>query len=162
MARGTPVKDTNGAVIPPGRYWLDVLGDKRKIFTDWAKGKPEVRIESTEDHADENRLFVIFTIPTTANNYGLSGAFFPTNVLGFPTIATNVTSSADTIQRPDPMTSTDVMADISKAIGEALGAGAKGAGKGLGISTTTIILVGVGTLFGLFMLNRLMIPKLSI
>ena len=56
MARGTPVKDTNGAVIPPGRYWLDAMGDKRKALTDWIKSKPEIRVETTEDHADESTL----------------------------------------------------------------------------------------------------------
>src|SRR5208337_2676730 len=90
MARGTPIKDTNGAVIPPGRYWLDVIGDKAKIFSDWAKSKPEVHIETSEVHTDsgveilarqfydpqihqglglksQDRIFVTFTIPSTSN-----------------------------------------------------------------------------------------------
>jgi hypothetical protein len=155
MARGTPVKDTNGAVIPPGRYWLDALGDKRKTFTDWAKSKPEVKIETTEDHADENRLFVIFTIPSTASNYGLSGVFFPTNVLGFPTIASGVQSSQDTVQRPDAPTSTDVLANIGKTVGTT----AKSMGEGLGLSPTRLILIGGGILVIVILANQL-IPKI--
>jgi hypothetical protein len=155
MARGTPIKDTNGAVIPPGRYWLDVLGDKRKTFTDWAKSKPEVKIETTEDHPDENRLFVIFTIPTTANNYGLSGVFFPTNVLGFPTIAGNVQSSQDTVQRPDAPTSTDVLGSIGKTVG----ATTKSFGEGLGLSPVKLALIG-GTVLVVVILANQLIPKI--
>jgi hypothetical protein len=158
MARGTPVKDTNGAVIPPGRYWLDAMGDKRKALTDWIKSKPEIRVETTEDHADENRLFVIFTIPPTANNYGLSGVFFPTNVLGFPTIAAGVQSSQDTIQRPDAMTSTDVLASVGKVVGTTT----KSFGEGLGLSPTKLALIGAGALVSVLLLNRFMMPRLPI
>jgi hypothetical protein len=158
MARGTPVKDTNGAVIPPGRYWLDAMGDKRKALTDWIKSKPEIRVETTEDHADENRLFVIFTIPPTANNYGLSGVFFPTNVLGFPTIAAGVQNSQDTIQRPDAMTSTDVLASVGKVVGTTT----KSFGEGLGLSPTKLALIGAGALVSVLLLNRFMMPRLPI
>jgi hypothetical protein len=158
MARGTPVKDTNGAVIPPGRYWLDAMGDKRKALTDWIKSKPEIRVETTEDHADENRLFVIFTIPPTANNYGLSGVFFPTTVLGFPTIAAGVQNSQDTIQRPDAMTSTDVLASVGKVVGTTT----KSFGEGLGLSPTKLALIGAGALVSVLLLNRFMMPRLPI
>lgn len=163
MARGTVVQGTNGAVIPPGRYWLDVVSQHRQAFDDWKKDKPEVHVETSEEDTDTNMLSVIFTIPAMANNYGLSGVFFPTQVLGFPTIAPpNVKSKADTIQRPDPTTSADVLAEMAAAMGKAAGAAGKGAGSALGISTTTLVLIGVGTLFGLFMLNRLMMPPIRL
>ena len=161
MARGTRIEGTNGAVIPPGRYWLDVPSGKRAAFDDWKKGKPEVRIETSEDDTDTNMLSIIFTIPAMAANFGLPGVFFPTNVLGFPTIAgANIQSKQDTGTVPDAPTSADVLADITSAIGKALGAAGKGAGEGLGISTTKLVMIGVGTLAGLFMLNRLMMPRL--
>jgi hypothetical protein len=157
MARGTPIASTNGAVIPPGRYWIDLSKAQEKAFTDWSQGKPEVHVESTEDNGE--RLFIILTIPTTANNYGLPGVFYPTQVLGFPTIAAaNVTSSADTISRPDPFTYTEAAKEIAESVGEVLGAGTKGASKGLGISTTTIVLFSVGALVALMLVNRIMMP----
>jgi hypothetical protein len=134
------------------------MGDKRKALTDWIKSKPEIRVETTEDHADENRLFVIFTIPPTANNYGLSGVFFPTNVLGFPTIAAGVQNSQDTIQRPDAMTSTDVLASVGKVVGTTT----KSFGEGLGLSPTKLALIGAGALVSVLLLNRFMMPRLPI
>ena len=161
MARGVPIKDTNGAVIPPGRYWLDVPSSKRAAFTDWKKGKPEVRIETTEDDTDTNMLFVIFVIPPTASNFALPGVFFPTQVLGFPTIAgPTVQAKQDTGTVPEGESSADVLADITGAIGKAIGSVGKGASEGLGISTTKLALIGVGALAGLFLLNRLLIPRL--
>jgi hypothetical protein len=156
MARGTAIKGTNGAVIPPGRYWQDFIGDPaKKAWAEWIKSKPEVHVETTEDHSDENRIFAIFTIPTTANNYGLAGLFYPTQLIGFPTIApVSITSSADTIQRPDPVTSADVLADMAKVAGKTT----KSFGEGLGLSSTTLALLGGGLLVGLFLLNKLMIP----
>lgn len=158
MARGTPIKDTNGAVIPPGRYWQDIIGEPaKKAWVEWIKGKPEVHIETTEDHVDENRLFVIFIIPSTANNYGLPGVFFPTNILGFPTIATTeVTSSQATVQRPEAMTSSDVLANIAKTTGSAT----KSFGEGLGVTPTTLVLVGIGVLAAALLFGRVMVPKL--
>lgn len=156
MARGTPVKGTNGAVIPPGRYWQDIIGEpSKKAWNEWIKGKPEVHVETTEDHTDENRLFVIFNVPTTASNYGMPGVFFPTQVLGFPTVAAaSVTSSADTIQRPDPMTSTEVLQQMAQSTG----AVAKSFGQGLGLTPTKLALIGGVTLVTLILVSRIMTP----
>lgn len=186
MARGIPIPNTNGAVVPPGRYWIDVIGDaKRKAWVDWSVSKPEVVIEKSEYSADNMNdpnqvmMTVIFSIPPTANNFGHPGVFFPTQVLGFPTIAgpTNdpyaVHSKADTVQRPAPMTYMEATEEvISKApkglshsieyladtAGRAAGAAVKGAGKGLGISTTNIVLIGVAALASLFLLARMTSP----
>jgi hypothetical protein len=162
MARGTAITGTNGAVIPPGRYWQDIIGDPaKKAWAEWVKSKPEVHIETTEDHVDDNRLFVIFTIPLNASNYGMSGVFFPTKVLGFPSIASSqVTGSQDTIQRPDPMTSADTLAKIAETIGQTAGAAAKGAGQGLGITPTKLALIGLGVVATALLFGHFMIPKI--
>jgi hypothetical protein len=163
IARGTPITGTNGAVIPPGRYWQDIIGDSaKKEWTDWKKSKPEVRIETTEDDIDGNRWFVIFIVPPTANNFGLKGVFFPTNVLGFPTIAEGVTTSQDTVQRPDDPTSAEVFSDITGGIGKAIGSAAKGASEGLGFSTTKFVMIGLGAIVTLVLLNRIVMPMLPI
>jgi hypothetical protein len=132
MARGTPQGD--GAVIPPGRYWIDAFNEKRDELTAWKKGKPEVKFETTEEDLDTNRLFVIFSIPKTASNFGLPGVWFPTKSLGFPTIAdTTVQSSDDTVQKPPAPTSADVLTDIAS------GAGQVGSGFLGQLNTDTII-----------------------
>ncbi len=160
MARGTAIPNTNGAVIPPGRYWQDIIGAPgRKAWDEWVKSKPEVHVETTEDHVDDNRLFVIFSVPANASNYGMTGVFFPTKVLGFPTIAdATISSSQDTIQRPPPMSTTDVLAKMAETAGKTAGAAAKGAGEGLGVSPTTLALIGAGALLGLLVLSKIMIP----
>ncbi len=153
MARGTPIKGTNGAVIPPGRYWIDLSKAQEKSFTDWSQGKPEVHVESTEDNGE--RLFIILTIPTTANNYGLPGVFYPTQLLGFPdTAAANVQSSRDVMKVPDAPTSADVLAEMAKTAGRTT----KSFGEGLGLSSTTLMLLGGGLIVGMFLLNKLMMP----
>jgi hypothetical protein len=186
MARGIPVPNTNGAVVPPGRYWIDVIGDaKRKAWIYWSVSKPEVTIEKSEYSADNLKdpnqvmMTVIFSIPPTANNFGHPGVFFPTQVLGFPTIAGpanspySVQSKPDTVQRPAPMTymeaSKEVITKVPKGLshsveyiadtaGKAIGSAVKGAGEGLGISTTNVILIGVATLASLFLLARMSSP----
>lgn len=157
MARGTPIPGTNGAVIPPGRYWIDLIGDKREKFKEWFAMKPEVTIEVIE-HPDTNRDFAIFIVPTFANNYGMPGVLFPTQDLGFPTIADASThTSADTVQRPPPMTYTEATQEVGTMAGKAIGAGIKGASTGisagLGISPTMLWL-GAGT-FALIALKLL-------
>lgn len=136
MARGTAIANTNGAVIPPGRYWLDTFDDlkgTRTQFMKWLTQKPEVRVETTQEDSESNprRLFTIFTIPANASNYGVAGVWFPTVALGFPTIApaagkTAVTQSDDTVQKPSAPTSTEVAKDIANSLGSILGAGTKG------------------------------------
>lgn len=179
MARGTPIKGTNGAVIPPGRYWIDVVNDeKRKAWVNWTMDKPEVTIEKTEWSTDADAQHVvstvIFTIPSTATNYGLPGVFFPTNILGFPTIAgAAVQSMADTVQRPAPMTSLEALAETPALLGqgiqsgvqftaETIGKAAKGVTEGLGISPTKLVLIGLSALVGYSLLNRLMLSRLPI
>jgi hypothetical protein len=158
MARGTPITGTNGAVIPPGRYWQDIIGDFAKNeWYEWKKSKPEVHVSTTEEHTDDNRLFVIFTVPSNASNYGMPGVFFPTQTLGFPSIApTDVTSSQDTVQRPTPTTSADVVAEMAKTAGSAT----KSFGEGLGISTGKLVLIGVGVVASALFFGRFMIPKI--
>lgn len=141
-ARGTvPQGVTGAAVIPPGRYWLDLFGANIEFFQNWAKSKPEVRIESTEQNQDISpaHAFVIFSIPPTANNYGMPGVLFPTVKLGFPEIAdSTVHSSDDTVQKPPPPSATDVLHDAGTALG--------GAGQGLvsSLSTGTMLKIGLG------------------
>jgi hypothetical protein len=175
MARGTPIKGTNGAVIPPGRYWIDLIDDaKRKVWVNWTVDKPEVTIEKTEWSTDADAQHVIstaiFTIPSTTSNYGLPGVFFPTNSLGFPSIAdTTIQSKADTVKRPAPMTSMEALAEVPSLLGqgvqsgvqytaETIGQAAKGVGQGLGLSPTNLIMIGVAALATLVLLNRFMIP----
>jgi hypothetical protein len=140
MARGTPIAGTNGAVIPPGRYWIDTFDDAkgtRTQFLKWLSQKPEVHVETNQEsnsdpfwdaaNSGPNRLFTIFTIPKTASNYGISGVWFPTQALGFPTISTDaVNSSDDTVQKPDAPTSTEIAEDIARSIGKITGAGTQG------------------------------------
>jgi hypothetical protein len=138
MARGIPIPNTNGAIIPPGRYWIDVIGDaKRKAWVDWSTSKPEVVIEKSEYSADNlndpNQVMatIIFSIPPTANNFGHPGVFFPTQVLGFPTIAGAandpyaVHSKADTVQRAAPMTYTDAAVEVISKAPKVIGRGAQ-------------------------------------
>lgn len=137
MQRGIPVpgQPAGTVVIPPGRYWLDTFGDKRQLFNDWLKGKPEVKVETTEDdlQADPPHTFTIFTIPKGVNNFNLEGLWFPTTQLGFPEIAPAtgpgaVTSSGDTVQKPDAPTSTDILKEIADSLGQVTKAGATGLG----------------------------------
>jgi len=182
MARGTPIAGTNGAVIPPGRYWTDLTDDShRKAWVDLTTDKPEIKIEKSTWSADAGRVIetVIFSIPPTASNYGLPGVFWPTKILGFPTIAGpadspySVQSKADTVQRPPPMTHTEAFTElpgmlehsidyVAEAAGKAAGAAAKGATGGLGITTGEGIAIGVAALVGLFLLNRLSMPSIHI
>lgn len=123
MERGVPIPNTNGAVIPPGRYWLDVFANTQAAMNTWLSQKPEVRVETTEDKGD-GHVFYIFSIPADAGNFGKPGVWFPTVQLGFPTIApSSVTTSDDTVQKPDAPTSTDVAKDFFKSVGEITGAG---------------------------------------
>jgi hypothetical protein len=180
MARGTPIKGTNGAVIPPGRYWIDLVDDtKRKTWVDLTVDKPEITIEKSEWSADVPGHVIehiIFSVPSTASNYGLPGIFFPTQIIGFPTLAGSasnpyaVHSKADTVQRPSSMTHAEAMTEIPdlfakglqhsvEYVAETAGKAASSAAKGVGLGTSTLALIGVGTLVGLFLLNRLMIPS---
>lgn len=161
MSRGTPIDGTNGAVIPPGRYWIDLVNqEKRKAWVNWTIDKPEVTVEKSEwmasdpEHVIET---VIFSIPSTANNYGLPGVFFPTKVLGFPTIAEPevIKSKADTVQRPPPLTHLDAVSEVpgvlseglqsgvkytAETVGKAAGSLASGIGQGFGLSPSQLLI----------------------
>lgn len=178
MARGTPIAGTNGAVIPPGRYWLDLVNDNtRKAWVDWTVSKPEVVIERSDWQAGDPQHVVqtvFFTIPSNATNYGMPGVIFPTQVLGFPTIATPATQTqADTVQRPPPMTYADAAKEVAttyqqavqsgvksvaQAAGSTAGAVTKGAFEGLGLTTPKLI--GLGVIAGLLLItiNRILSP----
>jgi hypothetical protein len=180
MARGTPIAGTNGAVIPPGRYWIDVPDNHLKTWIDWLNSKPEVHVEKSElvTATDMAVHTLIFTIASNASNYGLSGVFFPTQLLGFPTIAdSNVRSKADIMNRPAPMTRLEAMAAapgviaqglqggvqyVAETAGKVVGSAAKGVKEGSELSTTQMVMIGIGTLVGLFMLNRVMMPHMPI
>jgi hypothetical protein len=170
MARGTPIKGTDGAVIPPGRYWQDIIGEThRSKWLNFTLDHPEVTVEKTEwsGPAENLVMSVIFLIPPTANNYGLPGVHYPTNVLGFPTIAdTTVQGVKDTVQRPPPMTSMQALAEtpniIGQTVGKAVSETAKGISQGLGVSTSTLVMAGIAGIASLILLNRFMMPKLPI
>lgn len=139
MERGVPIPNTEGAVIPPGRYWLDVFN--QAPFVDWLHEKPEVQVETTEDKGD-GHVFYIFSIPSSATNYGKPGVWFPTVQLGFPTIASaGVQTSDDTVQKPDAPTATDIAKDFFKSVGEVTGAGSSSLLDN--ISTKTLIKLAV-------------------
>lgn len=154
MERGQAIPNTNGAVIPPGRYWLDSFDDAngtRTQFMAWLAQKPEVKVESTQEFTDSSptRLFTIFTIPTTANNYGKSGVWFPTTALGFPEIApatgtAAVTSSDDTVVKPDAPTATDIAKQIAGSIGQVAGSGTKGLLDNVDTATMIKLALAVG------------------
>ena len=132
------------AVIPPGRYWLDVYGDKIATFLAWSQSKPEVHIETTQQDSESTpaHLFVIFTVPASASNFGLPGVDFSTTTFGFPEIAApGVTSSDDVVQKPPPPTAAGMLADAAGALGGALGAGAKSAASAL--DTATLVKIGI-------------------
>lgn len=155
MQRGIPVpgQPKGTVVIPPGRYWLDTFGDKRQIFADWLTSKPEVHVDTTEDEpdADPPHTFYIFTIPKGVNNFNLEGLWFPTTKLGFPEIApitgaNAVTSSGDTVQKPDAPTATDIAKQIASSIGQVAGSGTKGVLDNVSTSTMIKLALAVGAI----------------
>lgn len=176
MSRGTPIAGTNGAVIPPGRYWIDVPDTHLKVWIDWLNSKPEVHVEKSElvTAPDMAVHTLIFTIASNASNYGLPGVFFPTQVLGFPTIAdSSIQSKADTLRRPAPMTHLEAAAAapgvlaqglqggvsyVAETAGKTVGSAAKGIKEGADLSKSDMILIGVGAVVLMFLLNKFMMP----
>lgn len=83
--------------LPPGRYWVDVFGDKRAQFSFWLETSPGVMILATESfpaNGGPERDWYLFktTMPVAwdALNFG------------YPTIADEtITSSDDTVQKPE-------------------------------------------------------------
>lgn len=125
--KGTPVQGSGGAVLPPGHFWLSVVGQpKIDAWKEWVASKPEVLVTSTEeDQSGFNRElnsefvkppnnFYTFTIPASSNNFGIQGAWFPTTVLGFPnSAAPGITSIDDVVQKPPPPK--DLLGQLSDA-----------------------------------------------
>jgi hypothetical protein len=86
--------------LPPGMYWLDVLGDKRAGFIDWrTANKDTVRVRSPEAFPepapgrDWYKFEVLRATPWEATRFG-----FPNRIAA----TDRIDSSADTVQRPDP------------------------------------------------------------
>lgn len=90
--------------LPPGRYWADMFRtenfDQVEAMQEWVAANPGlVRVITTESHESEDVPRVWFLFETFEK-----GGIRPEWVgIGLPTIAPpGVTSSADTVQRPDP------------------------------------------------------------
>lgn len=94
--------------LPPGRYWMNLLGDQSQEFTSGVKGLNEshpdlVRVLVTSHHeanATGNNEpaydWVLFSV-------GGNGAVWDHNLIGTPNIAgPEVTQESDTVQRPAP------------------------------------------------------------
>jgi hypothetical protein len=84
--------------LPAGRYWVDVFAPDADAFGAWlSSNKATVKVRTTEHFdSDPVRDWYLFdvSVPT------------PWHGPGFPEIATaDVTSSSDTVQRPDPVPS---------------------------------------------------------
>lgn len=159
VVRGTQVPGQAAGVvtIPPGRYWLDVFGANIEKFQAWAKSKAGVngvKIETTQQDVDAasgaGHLFVIFSVPKTANDFNVNGVWWQPTVFGFPTIAdATVQSSEDTTQRPDAPTVTDILSEAANS-GAKIG---KSGFEGLGLPPMSewpwlkIALIGAGVAF---------------
>ena len=89
----------NVSPIPPGRYWLTVLGDNRDDFTDWVRDMEGAVVTTTTEEdltADPPWLFVIFVVPPDR------APFFDAGRFGFPNIApASINSHQDAEQAPD-------------------------------------------------------------
>jgi hypothetical protein len=90
--------------LPVGRYWIDLFGDKRQVFTDWQRqNRDTVKVRETEDHPDESppHTFFIFEVLGPDASGQLGAPHFP-DELGFPNIATaDIQSEQDTVSKPD-------------------------------------------------------------
>lgn len=86
--------------IPPGRYWICVLGtDKQRAFDDWIRDmRGAVQVEATSlNDEDPSTEFVIFRVPQDRSPFLNAWEF------GYPNTAPpEVTSLEDVEQRPEP------------------------------------------------------------
>jgi len=112
--------------LPPGRYWMALLGEHSQQFTAGVKGLNEahpdlVHVIATNHHeanatgnGEPAYDWVLFTV---AGN----GAIWDHNLIGTPNIAgPEVTQESDTIQRPAPeMDPLDKLADALPSVDEA-------------------------------------------
>lgn len=83
--------------LPAGRYWVDVFEADQPAFRLWLESHSgPVKVVSTESHPADGggpaRDWYLFEVAEPV----------PWEGPGFPTIATNVTSSDDTVQKPPP------------------------------------------------------------
>jgi hypothetical protein len=85
--------------IPPGRYWIEVLGDNRTDWFEWVRdmaGAVVVRVTEEDTNATPPVLFTIFEVPEGRAPF-LNAAEF-----GFPNTAPpGVNSRQDVEQAPD-------------------------------------------------------------
>lgn len=110
---GTLMRDNP---LPIGRYWIDVFGDNRDKLALWFRQNRDTVDALTTESFDKNpggpaRDFYIFRVkaPTT----------FEAVTFGFPTVAgSNVQSSDDTVQRPDPVTTEQVVQSTLDQVGK--------------------------------------------
>lgn len=86
--------------IPPGRYWICVLGtDKQRAFDDWIRDmRGAVQVEATSlNDEDPSTEFVIFNVPQDRSPFLNAWEF------GYPNNAPpEVRSLEDVEQRPEP------------------------------------------------------------
>lgn len=106
--------------LPPGRYWMNLIGEQSPEFTAGVKGLNEshpglVKVLTTSHHnedetgnKEEPYDWVLFTV-------GGNGAVWDQEKIGIPNIAgPEITQESDTIQRPAPEK------DVLDKIGDAL------------------------------------------
>lgn len=83
-------------VLPAGFYWVDVFGEKRTGFDQWARDNAAlVKQRKTVSHQEETRDWHLFEVLFPV-------VWLPATEYGFPTKATATTEEGDTVQRPDP------------------------------------------------------------
>ena len=86
--------------IPPGRYWICVLGtEKQRLFDEWIRDmRGAVQVEATSlNDEDPSTEFVIFRVPEGRSPFLNAWEF------GYPNTAPpEVTSLEDVEQRPEP------------------------------------------------------------
>lgn len=84
--------------VPTGRYWQDIFAKDASAFESWTTAnKGKVRVIATEHYENDDpalvRDWILFEVLSPVEWRGP----------GYPTIAAaEVTSSADTVERPDP------------------------------------------------------------
>lgn len=89
----------NVSPIPPGRYWINVLGvDNMRDFQEWVRdmqGGVQIETVSLDEDASPPVEFVIFQVPEGRF------PFLNAQLFGFPNFApANVRTSADVEQSP--------------------------------------------------------------
>jgi hypothetical protein len=117
--------------IPPGRYWISVLGPENiRDFDQWIRdmvGGVRVEMSSLDKEAKPIRLFVIFNVPPGRAPF-LNGALF-----GLPNFApAEVQSSQDVEQAPIVLEPAEQISDFFGGLADTAAETAKAAAGGLG------------------------------